>query len=104
MYRYGDALGGKDEARKLWMVDLGANELILNTRATGQTLDEGALEVLDAFMSEEKISEECVGQIQIILCNDCQKRGTASFPGTIISAHIVVHTIQGLYDINPECV
>ncbi|KAJ8559894.1 hypothetical protein K7X08_003952 [Anisodus acutangulus] len=36
-------------------------------------------EVLDAFLSEEKIPEEYAGQIQVILCNDCQKRGTASF-------------------------
>ncbi|XP_059289814.1 zinc finger protein BRUTUS-like At1g74770 isoform X2 [Lycium ferocissimum] len=41
-------------------------------------------EALDAFMSEEKIPEEYAGQIQVhsnhvILCNDCQKRGTASF-------------------------
>ncbi|CAN4100453.1 unnamed protein product [Withania somnifera] len=36
-------------------------------------------EVLDAFLSEEKIPEEYAGQTQVILCNDCQKRGTASF-------------------------
>ncbi|XP_049345318.1 zinc finger protein BRUTUS-like At1g74770 [Solanum verrucosum] len=36
-------------------------------------------EMLDAFLSEEKIPEEYAGQIQVILCNDCQKRGTASF-------------------------
>ncbi|XP_004242165.1 zinc finger protein BRUTUS-like At1g74770 isoform X1 [Solanum lycopersicum] len=36
-------------------------------------------ELLDAFLSEEKIPEEYAGQIQVILCNDCQKRGTASF-------------------------
>ncbi|KAM3307842.1 zinc finger protein BRUTUS-like [Capsicum chacoense] len=36
-------------------------------------------EVLDAFLSGEKIPEEYAGQIQVILCNDCQKRGTAPF-------------------------
>ncbi|KAJ8529429.1 hypothetical protein K7X08_036264 [Anisodus acutangulus] len=41
IYRYGDALGGKGEASKLWMVDLGGSERLLKTGATGQTLDEG---------------------------------------------------------------
>lgn len=41
IYRYGDALGGKAEASKLWMVDLGGSERLLKTGATGQTLDEG---------------------------------------------------------------
>lgn len=41
IYRYGDALRGKAEASKLWMVDLGGSERLLKTGATGQTLDEG---------------------------------------------------------------
>ncbi|XP_015164426.1 kinesin-like protein KIFC3 isoform X2 [Solanum tuberosum] len=41
IYRYGDTLGGKPEATKLWMVDLGGSERLLKTGATGQTLDEG---------------------------------------------------------------
>lgn len=41
IYRYGDALGGKAETSKLWMVDLGGSERLLKTGATGQTLDEG---------------------------------------------------------------
>ncbi|XP_015079188.1 kinesin-like protein KIN-14U [Solanum pennellii] len=41
IYRYGDTLGGKAEASKLWMVDLGGSERLLKTGATGQTLDEG---------------------------------------------------------------
>ncbi|PHT75000.1 hypothetical protein T459_22277 [Capsicum annuum] len=41
IYRHGDALGGKAEASKLWMVDLGGSERLLKTGATGQTLDEG---------------------------------------------------------------
>ncbi|XP_011071734.1 zinc finger protein BRUTUS-like At1g18910 isoform X1 [Sesamum indicum] len=36
-------------------------------------------EMLDALLAEEKIPEEYAGQIQVILCNDCEKRGTASF-------------------------
>ncbi|CAN4099343.1 unnamed protein product [Withania somnifera] len=56
-------------------------------------------EVLDAMLSEEKIPEEYAGQT-VILCNDCQKRGTASFHWH----YHKVHTIQGLSDLNPECV
>ncbi|XP_070024744.1 kinesin-like protein KIN-14U isoform X2 [Nicotiana sylvestris] len=41
IYRYGDALGGKAEVSKLWMVDLGGSERLLKTGAIGQTLDEG---------------------------------------------------------------
>ncbi|XP_009769583.1 zinc finger protein BRUTUS-like At1g74770 isoform X1 [Nicotiana sylvestris] len=36
-------------------------------------------DMLDTFLSQEIIPEEYAGQIQVILCNDCQKRGTASF-------------------------
>ncbi|KAJ8553861.1 hypothetical protein K7X08_024539 [Anisodus acutangulus] len=36
-------------------------------------------EMLDALLSEQKIPEEYAGQTQVILCNDCEKRGTASF-------------------------
>ncbi|XP_016511441.2 zinc finger protein BRUTUS-like At1g74770 isoform X1 [Nicotiana tabacum] len=36
-------------------------------------------QMLDALLSEEKIPEEYAGQTQAILCNDCEKRGTASF-------------------------
>ncbi|KAH6799025.1 hypothetical protein C2S51_035509 [Perilla frutescens var. frutescens] len=35
--------------------------------------------MLDALLAEEKIPEEYSGRIQDILCNDCEKRGTASF-------------------------
>ncbi|KAK6148495.1 hypothetical protein DH2020_019407 [Rehmannia glutinosa] len=35
--------------------------------------------MLDALLAEEKIPEEYAGQTQVILCNDCEKRGTASF-------------------------
>lgn len=35
--------------------------------------------MLDAHLAEEKIPDEYSGQTQIILCNDCEKRGTASF-------------------------
>lgn len=35
--------------------------------------------MLDALLAEEKIPEEYSGQTQAILCNDCEKRGTASF-------------------------
>ncbi|XP_068641467.1 zinc finger protein BRUTUS-like At1g18910 isoform X2 [Aristolochia californica] len=35
--------------------------------------------MLDALLAEEKIPEEYLGQTQGILCNDCQKRGTAPF-------------------------
>ncbi|WMV11829.1 hypothetical protein MTR67_005214 [Solanum verrucosum] len=41
IYRYGDTLGGKPEATKLWMIDLGGSERLLKTGATGQTLDVG---------------------------------------------------------------
>ncbi|CAN4088160.1 unnamed protein product [Withania somnifera] len=36
-------------------------------------------EMLDALLSEQKIPGEYAGQTQAILCNDCEKRGTASF-------------------------
>lgn len=35
--------------------------------------------MLDAQLAEEKIPDEYSGQTQVILCNDCEKRGTASF-------------------------
>ncbi|KAG8379107.1 hypothetical protein BUALT_Bualt07G0053700 [Buddleja alternifolia] len=35
--------------------------------------------MLDALLAEEKLPEEYSGQTQDILCNDCEKRGTASF-------------------------
>lgn len=35
--------------------------------------------MLDALLSEEKIPEEYIGQTQAILCNDCEKKGTAPF-------------------------
>lgn len=41
IYRPGDALGGKPQISKLWMIDLGGSERLLKTGATGQTLDEG---------------------------------------------------------------
>ncbi|PHT47829.1 hypothetical protein CQW23_12037 [Capsicum baccatum] len=36
-------------------------------------------EMLDALLSEQTIPEEYAGQTQAILCNDCEKRGSASF-------------------------
>ncbi|KAL1812482.1 hypothetical protein ACET3Z_022547 [Daucus carota] len=36
-------------------------------------------EMLDACLADEKIQEEHAGQTQAILCNDCEKRGSASF-------------------------
>ncbi|KAF6176640.1 hypothetical protein GIB67_034502 [Kingdonia uniflora] len=39
--RSGEAIKGKVEVSKLWMVDLGGSERLLKTGATGQTLDEG---------------------------------------------------------------
>ncbi|XP_051136609.1 zinc finger protein BRUTUS-like At1g74770 [Andrographis paniculata] len=35
--------------------------------------------MLDALLAEEKIPEEYSGQLQTILCNDCEKKGTARF-------------------------
>ncbi|KAF5186084.1 Zinc finger protein brutus-like [Thalictrum thalictroides] len=35
--------------------------------------------MLDALLSEEKTPEEYHGQTQVILCNDCEKRGVAPF-------------------------
>ncbi|GFP97673.1 uncharacterized ring finger protein c2f3.16 [Phtheirospermum japonicum] len=35
--------------------------------------------MLDALLAEEKIPEEYADQTQVILCNDCEKRGSASF-------------------------
>ncbi|XP_059643366.1 zinc finger protein BRUTUS-like At1g74770 isoform X2 [Cornus florida] len=35
--------------------------------------------MLDALLAEEKIPDDYSGQTQVILCNDCEKRGTASF-------------------------
>ncbi|KAL2515948.1 zinc ion binding [Forsythia ovata] len=35
--------------------------------------------MLEALLAEEKIPEEYSGQVQAILCNDCEKRGTAAF-------------------------
>ncbi|PSR89630.1 Zinc finger protein BRUTUS-like [Actinidia chinensis var. chinensis] len=35
--------------------------------------------MLDALLAEEKIPDEYSGKTQVILCNDCEKRGTASF-------------------------
>ncbi|KAK4489831.1 hypothetical protein RD792_000475 [Penstemon davidsonii] len=35
--------------------------------------------MLDALLAEEKIPEEYSCQIQVILCNDCEKKGNASF-------------------------
>ncbi|KAL8457297.1 hypothetical protein ACS0TY_034416 [Phlomoides rotata] len=35
--------------------------------------------MLDALLAEEKTPEEYAGQVQVILCNDCEKRGNASF-------------------------
>ncbi|KAK9278654.1 hypothetical protein L1049_028227 [Liquidambar formosana] len=35
--------------------------------------------MLDAMLAEEKIPEEYSGQNQVILCNDCEKRGNAPF-------------------------
>ncbi|KAK1359771.1 Zinc ion binding protein [Heracleum sosnowskyi] len=36
-------------------------------------------EMLDAYLADEKIPDEHAGQTQAILCNDCEKRGNASF-------------------------
>ncbi|XP_061358857.1 zinc finger protein BRUTUS-like At1g18910 [Gastrolobium bilobum] len=35
--------------------------------------------MLDTLLAEEKISDELSGQTQVILCNDCEKKGTAPF-------------------------
>lgn len=35
--------------------------------------------MLDALLAEEKVPDEYSGQTQKILCNDCEKRGTATF-------------------------
>ncbi|KAF9618170.1 hypothetical protein IFM89_000639 [Coptis chinensis] len=35
--------------------------------------------MLDALLAEEKSPEEYFGQTQVILCNDCEKRGVAPF-------------------------
>lgn len=35
-------------------------------------------EMLDAYLADEKILVEHAGQTQAILCNDCEKRGSAS--------------------------
>ncbi|XP_021808362.1 zinc finger protein BRUTUS-like At1g18910 isoform X1 [Prunus avium] len=35
--------------------------------------------MLDAFLAEEKTPNEYSGQTQVILCNDCEKKGTAPF-------------------------
>ncbi|KAJ7956322.1 putative Zinc finger protein [Quillaja saponaria] len=35
--------------------------------------------MLDALLAEEKTSDEFAGQTQVILCNDCEKKGVASF-------------------------
>ncbi|KAK4375621.1 hypothetical protein RND71_006298 [Anisodus tanguticus] len=65
-------------------------------------------EVLDAFLSEEKIPEEYAGQIQVkyrlYYAMIVKREELLPSIGTIISAHIVVHIIQGLYDLNPEFV
>lgn len=36
-------------------------------------------QMLDALLADEKIPEEYLGQTQVILCNDCERRGTAAF-------------------------
>ncbi|KAK4805084.1 hypothetical protein SAY86_004901 [Trapa natans] len=36
-------------------------------------------QMLDTLLAEEKMPEEYLGQIQVILCNDCEKRGSAPF-------------------------
>ncbi|XP_022921588.1 zinc finger protein BRUTUS-like At1g74770 [Cucurbita moschata] len=36
-------------------------------------------EMLDALLAEEKIPDEYSGKTQVILCNDCEKRGMAAF-------------------------
>ncbi|KAK9925901.1 hypothetical protein M0R45_023163 [Rubus argutus] len=35
--------------------------------------------MLDAFLAEEKLPNEYSGRTQVILCNDCENKGTASF-------------------------
>ncbi|TKY55135.1 RING finger protein [Spatholobus suberectus] len=35
--------------------------------------------MLDALLAEEKISDEILGQTQVILCNDCEKKGAGPF-------------------------
>ncbi|KAH9775852.1 zinc finger protein BRUTUS-like [Citrus sinensis] len=35
--------------------------------------------MLDALLAEEKMPPEYLGQTQVILCNDCEKKGAASF-------------------------
>ncbi|KAK4370855.1 hypothetical protein RND71_010330 [Anisodus tanguticus] len=59
----------------------------------GHVMHSTCFQVLDAYLSEEKLPEEYAGQIQELLPST----------GTIISVHIVVHTIQGLDDLNSEC-
>lgn len=36
-------------------------------------------QMLDALLAEEKIPDEYSGQTQVILCNDCEKKGAARF-------------------------
>ncbi|KAE9601465.1 putative aminoacyltransferase, E1 ubiquitin-activating enzyme [Lupinus albus] len=35
--------------------------------------------ILDALLTEENVPEELSGQTQVILCNDCEKKGSAPF-------------------------
>ncbi|KAK7388996.1 hypothetical protein VNO78_23827 [Psophocarpus tetragonolobus] len=35
--------------------------------------------MLDALLAEERISDQISGQTQVILCNDCEKKGSAPF-------------------------
>ncbi|CAJ2664463.1 unnamed protein product [Trifolium pratense] len=35
--------------------------------------------MLDALLAEEKMSDEFLGQTQVILCNDCEKKGASPF-------------------------
>ncbi|XP_031407043.1 zinc finger protein BRUTUS-like At1g18910 [Punica granatum] len=36
-------------------------------------------QMLDTLLAEEKMPDEYLGQTQVILCNDCEKRGSAPF-------------------------
>ncbi|CDP06262.1 unnamed protein product [Coffea canephora] len=35
--------------------------------------------MLDALLAEEKVLQEYSSRIQVILCNDCERKGNASF-------------------------
>ncbi|GLT46393.1 hypothetical protein SLA2020_201470 [Shorea laevis] len=53
---------------------------------------------LDALWAEERMPDEYCGQTQAILCNDCQRKGTAPFRWHIPNARTVAHITPGLYN------